>query len=49
LFEQSQSSYAQYLLELTYEHKLSETSVDVLNSNTENLFRTFISNAKVTY
>ena len=45
--ESSKLVYGQHLLTMTYQHKLPQTSVDLMNENTKNLFFTFLNQAKV--
>jgi hypothetical protein len=39
--------YGQYMLELSFQHKLPEKSINTLNKNTENLIRTLLLSSKV--
>lgn len=45
--ENKKINYAQYLLQMTYEHKLTANTVDSLNYHTKNLFVSLINDLKV--
>jgi hypothetical protein len=46
-FENKKMNFAQYLLDMTYQHKLTAKTVDSLNNHTKHLFVSFINDLKV--
>jgi hypothetical protein len=46
-FENKKMNFAQYLLDMTHQHKLTAKTVDSLNNHTKHLFVSFINDLKV--